>query len=1257
MMSLALLIALIVALVPFALPIISLISLSALRRRIDELEASLAAQRRAMSDLQQRVIDAERRAASPPAAAAPAQVTARVTSPAVAVPSGPVTTPTPPSAPTSLPPVRPIDRPLSESAPTLNAGAVPPPPVSPVPPTASPAPSESLPALLGDLISRIGARVKPGLDLGASLKSFDWEQLVGVRLFSAVAGVALVLAAIFFLRYSLDRGWLSPTVRVAIGVMVGTALLVVCELRAAHRYRVTANALDAAAVGILFSTFFAAHALWQLIPSTITFGLLALVTVIAVLLSIRHDSVFIAVLGLIGGFATPALLSTGENRPIPLFTYLLLLNIGLAWVAVRKSWPVLTVLTLILTTIYQWGWVASYLAVSDVRLGMGVFVLFAIVSFVALTLGRQAPGGRTAGALEHLGLAASVMPLAFAVFLAAVPRYGSNTGLLFGFLSLIVVGLSVVAAARRDDRLHAAGALASVLVFAVWVSASYASTGWRVAVVFAGLLSVFFAVAPIVARRLGRPLGPLADRCAYAAPVLLVVFPVIVYRESEAAMPLFPFAVLFVALAVVAWRALEIRDSVLYLVGAFFSVAAQASWSATHLTPERLGAQVGLSTVFALMHLGVPLVWRRRGQAMTPSWGSGALLLGSLVLLLFLVFGPQSTAALWGMALLLAILNAGLFVESASGSLPILSAVGAALSWVVMALWWQRSAGVVGLLPSLLVVVGLTLVMLGGYVWAQSSARPHSAPIRRGGLSFRQSVFLALVGQLFLVFVAGDPTWGAPPWPWLGALAVMTLATTAAALRTDFPDLHAAGVAAAAVVALAFAAQAARGWAVTAVAVTEATIAFGVLWLWPHTSVRARPPWVERGAIGAVVALFIGELALGNAAVNGGFTLMWASLVAHACNIALLLFIAWRGRWPQVGVAAVLPAWWATSMWHRDHVGPIEWQGMLALAAAAYAVFAAYPLVLNQRARDARGPYVTAVLASVAFFFVARRAFVDGGLQAYLGVVPIVAGMVLALLLRQLLRAQPSEERDLGRLALVAAAALGFATVAIPLQLENQWVTIGWALEGAALAWLYRRVPHRGLLFASSVLLATVFVRLALNPAIFVYEPRGAMRLLNWYLYAYASSAGAMLVAAKWFAPTDDRVMPWLPRASTWLPALAVVLLFILVNIEVADFYATGPAITFRFGATLAQDLTYTMCWAAFGLGLLAAGISLHNRYARMAAVALMAVTTSKAFLYDMGSLGGLYRVGSLVGLAISLSLVALALQKFVLQSPKEQQP
>ena len=197
------------------------------------------------------------------------------------------------------------------------------------------------------------------------------------------------------------------------------------------------------------------------------------------LLSIRHDSLFIAVLGLLGGFATPALLSTGENRPIPLFAYLLLLNVGLAWVAYRaRSWPVLTILTLV--------------AHDDLPVGLGDQVprrqpavardghlprVRGRSSFIALTLRAGAAAtARWTATLERPGLAASAMPLVFAVYLAAVPAYGAHAGLLFGFLLLVDAGLLAVAIARaRRARCTRSARAATVLVFAIWLATSYAT--------------------------------------------------------------------------------------------------------------------------------------------------------------------------------------------------------------------------------------------------------------------------------------------------------------------------------------------------------------------------------------------------------------------------------------------------------------------------------------------------------------------------------------------------------------------------------------------------------------------------------------------------------------------------------------------------------------------------------------------------------------------------------------------------------------
>ena len=1212
------------------------VALKRLRERVDHLEVIVEDQRSSIDLLKRRV--REQREPVVETKSEPIIETKRPLTP-------PTVTPPKVTPPTVTPQPLPVEPVVAhaesvEPAPAPQAAAPPPhrPPAPPRPPMPPIPPHE------------------PPVE-----KSFDWENVIGVKLFSAVAGIALVLAAIFFLKYSVDHGWLQPPIRVAIGILVSIALLVVCERSAARKYPVTANALDAAAVAILFSTFFAAHALWHLVPATVTFVLLALVTVVAVLLSIRHESLFIAVLGLLGGFATPALLSTGENRPIPLFVYLLMLNVGLGWVGSRRKWPILTILTLVLTAIYQWGWVMKFLTASQLSLAMGIFIVFAVVALTALLFSSR--GTDMDGPLATTRLAASVMPLVFAVFVATVPEYGARASLMFGFLLLIDVGLAAIAIAaprfERDgafvktDQLHVVGGAATLLVFAIWLTRSYERGDWLLAAGFAAAFVVLYSLAPFIADKLKRPFEGAARRAEYAAPALLFVFAVIARVDPAVATPWTAFGILFALLGIIAWRALASLESGLYFVAAFFALVAEAAWSATFLTTDRLFESVVLYAAFGVFYLGVPLAGRRLGRGLTPAWGSGALTIASLALLLFLAGGPTAPAAMWGLALLLAILNAGLFVESASGRMPWLSANGAILSWLVLAVWWSNAAAVVGLLPSLLVVVGLALVMFIGYAWAHIwiLRQDPRAIARADSGGFQHGIYIGLLGHLFLFYIAQDAAWSVPPGPMFGALAVMTLGASVAAMAVEAGQLHASAVIASALVLLT--------WAITSmppalaligVIAVELVAAYALVWLGAEKQARiSRTPL----AVGAAGALFVAEAALIVISASPGSPGLAVMTAAHVVNVALILAISWRHEWQYVAPFAVVPAWIAAYVWHEQHPAQAAWKQVMVLAASLYAVFTAYPFVLYRRVRNNRDPHLTAVAGSVFFFFAARMALLQGNLGSIVGIVPVGEALITAVLLRELLSIEAPNTRDLGRLALVASAALGFVTVAIPLQLNHQWITIGWALEGIALAWLYRRVPHRGLLLFAVALLSTVFVRLALNRAVFIYEPRG-MRVFNWYLYTYVICGTALLVAGWLLSKTDDELVSGMPRPSVLFPAAGVILLFIVLNIEIADYYATGPEIMFKFGVTIAQDLTYTIGWLIFGLILLMACIHADIRAGRIAAVALIAVTTCKAFLYDMSSLGGLYRVASLVGLAASLALVALALQKFVLAAPKE---
>ena len=1214
--------------IPFLLPIVSLVVASRTHARLRALEDATARLQDDLDALEARV---QRLRTAPP-------VTPETAAPETGTSRAPVPVPRQAPSPPPPAPVVPVTTP-SSPAPLAAAPVFP----APTPPGRPPAP---IPPLV--VTSRPPAPLPPRPPRPPQPPErggFDWESLVGVRLFSAVAGIALVIAAIFFLRYSIEQGWLQPPVRVAIGVLTGVSLLVVCERKAARRYAVTANALDAAAVSILFATFFAAHALWKLIPALPTFLLLALVAAVAVLLSIRHRSLFIAVLGLLGGFSTPALLSTGENRPIPLFGYLLLLNLGLAWVARARGWPLLTGLSLILTTLYQWGWVFKFLDPQQVPLATGIFLVFPVVSLGVVVLARRGPAAATDRPLQDTALLGATMPLLFTLYLAAVPGYGARFGILFGFLFLIDASLLAISVARREFLLHLAGGLGTLLTFAVWLARSYTSEAWPAVL---GALATFvslYLVAESLARRLGREADAFLSAATLAAPLLLVTVPALVLLEPAVERPLVLFAVAFALFALVAAVAIRRERGSLYFLAAFFVLIAEAVWSAHYLDPERLAPALALYAVFGIAYLGVPVLARAFDRSLEPKGAGGLVLIAALVLLLYLAGHRVAPGALFGLALLLAILNAGLFVEAASTRLPGLSVAGGFLSWIVLGAWWIEASDTVALLPALAVVTGLALLMVAGHAWA--GARVGEAESRGFGLGSA----LGLVAHLFLVAVASDPRLGVPPWPLFAVLLVLTLAFTAAALRLQEGGFQAAGVAAGAIVLLVWTAHAPTpGWSTLALAALAVFAALGLVAIRLAEAAGDDGPAWPGAAAAALFALHVGAVLVSGATPPATIVLA----AAHVAALGTLLALATARGWHALGLLAVATSAIAVFVFATAHGRPEEWSARLGLAAAVYVVFLVWPFGTGAAAIGAREPWLGAILASAPFFFAARQALVAGGYRSVIGALPLAQALAMALLLRRLLAIEPKHRRDTGRLALVAGAALAFVTVAIPLQLEKQWITIGWALEGAALAWLYRRIPHRGLLWTSTGLLGAAFVRLAFNPDVVRYAPRSAVPVLNWYLYTYLLCATALVVGGWLLLREDDRPVAGLPRTSTAAFAGAGTLLFLLLNIEIADFYAEGPTFTIRFGARLDQDLTYTIGWLLFGLGLLAVGIVTRSRGARLAALALVAVTASKGFLYDLARLGGLYRVGSFVGLAVALALVSLALQRFVLRAPKE---
>jgi uncharacterized membrane protein len=274
-----------------------------------------------------------------------------------------------------------------------------------------------------------------------------------------------------------------------------------------------------------------------------------------------------------------------------------------------------------------------------------------------------------------------------------------------------------------------------------------------------------------------------------------------------------------------------------------------------------------------------------------------------------------------------------------------------------------------------------------------------------------------------------------------------------------------------------------------------------------------------------------------------------------------------------------------------------------------------------------------------------------------MGLLPAAFAIPPLLSLVFILKKMPAENAArMTQLAWFGGVGLFFITLIFPIQFDRQWITIGWALEGAALLWLFHRVPHGGLRLTGTGLLVAAFVRLALNPSVLEYHQRSATPIFNWYLYAYGVTVACLLVGARLLAPPRNRVAR--VNAPPMLTAMGIVLAFWLLNIEIADYFSpAGSTLTFQFSANFARDMTYSIAWALFALGLLVLGIIKKERASRYGGLALFGVTLLKLFLHDLAQLGQLYRIGAFIGVAVIAMVASFAYQRFFAASVKKEQP
>lgn len=312
------------------------------------------------------------------------------------------------------------------------------------------------------------------------MSDFIPRWVIGGNPIVKVGVLILFLGLAFLLRYVTENTHVPISLRYA-GVAAAGIGLLLFGWRWRNRSDSYGVILQGAGIGVLYLTTLAGMKLHPLIPPEFGFVLLFAIAGFAVLLALLQDSLALAVVAALGGFAAPVLASTGSENHLFFFIYLTVINLGIVAIAWFKAWRILNLIGFVCTTFLAGAWGAKYYQPSLFSVAEPFLILFFVLYvLIAFLFARRSLADATEGGLGQVSYVDA--SLVFGVPIAS-----------FGMQYLLV---------HSFENGAAFSALAFGLVYIFLAFALFRNTGKRYA-----LLSETMVALAVIFGSLAIPLG------------------------------------------------------------------------------------------------------------------------------------------------------------------------------------------------------------------------------------------------------------------------------------------------------------------------------------------------------------------------------------------------------------------------------------------------------------------------------------------------------------------------------------------------------------------------------------------------------------------------------------------------------------------------------------------------------------------------------------------------------------------------------
>lgn len=282
------------------------------------------------------------------------------------------------------------------------------------------------------------------------------------------------------------------------------------------------------------------------------------------------------------------------------------------------------------------------------------------------------------------------------------------------------------------------------------------------------------------------------------------------------------------------------------------------------------------------------------------------------------------------------------------------------------------------------------------------------------------------------------------------------------------------------------------------------------------------------------------------------------------------------------------------------------------------------------RKRALRSTDMLVMAANAAAYFGASYMLLNSGYHAYMGLFAAALGGLNLLLARVMFK-----ETDARPSQLAIAVTLTFLTLAVPIQFAGFRITMAWAIEGAALAWISTRFANARMSIGACIILVLAVFRLFTVDAVVFANQNDLAMFVNSRFFTFAMTAASLFAAAKFLT---DRA-----QAGTAYVA-GHVLTLLALGLELVMWVQRSVAEADRFETT---TVSISILMALYALMLVTLGVAAKSAMNRVLGLGLMALVVVKLYLSDVWQLGFLFRIVAFIGLGVLLLSMSYLYSRF----------